>query len=54
MLYGMISAIGVRNVVENKVDLTKSKPDHRGRHLCLRTGLQQRSLLYDRRNDPSP
>ena len=24
MLYGMISAIGVRNVVENKVDLTKS------------------------------
>mgnify|MGYP005873223327 CR=1 FL=1 len=25
MLYGMISAIGVRNVVENKVDLTKSR-----------------------------
>ena len=25
MLYGMISAIGVRNVVENRVDLTKSR-----------------------------
>jgi uracil permease len=25
MLYGMISAIGVRNVVENKVDLTRSR-----------------------------
>ena len=25
MLYGMISAIGVRNVVENQVDLTKSR-----------------------------
>lgn len=25
MLYGMISAIGVRNIVENKVDLTKSR-----------------------------
>ena len=25
MLYGMISAIGVRNVVENHVDLTKSR-----------------------------
>ena len=25
MLYGMISAIGVRNVVENKVDFTKSR-----------------------------
>ena len=25
MLYGMISAIGIRNVVENKVDLTKSR-----------------------------
>ncbi len=25
MLYGMIAAIGVRNVVENKVDLTKSR-----------------------------
>lgn len=25
MLYGMISAIGVRNMVENKVDLTKSR-----------------------------
>ena len=25
MLYGMISAIGVRNVVENEVDLTKSR-----------------------------
>ena len=25
MLYGLISAIGVRNVVENKVDLTKSR-----------------------------
>ena len=25
MLYGMISAIGVRNVIENKVDLTKSR-----------------------------
>lgn len=25
MLYGMISAIGVRNVVENKIDLTKSR-----------------------------
>jgi uracil permease len=25
ILYGMISAIGVRNVVENKVDLTKSR-----------------------------
>ena len=25
MLNGMISAIGVRNVVENKVDLTKSR-----------------------------
>jgi len=25
MLYGMISAIGVRNVVENKVDLTNSR-----------------------------
>ena len=25
MLYGVISAIGVRNVVENKVDLTKSR-----------------------------
>ena len=25
MLYGMISAVGVRNVVENKVDFTKSR-----------------------------
>ena len=25
MLYGMISAIGVRNIVENRVDLTKSR-----------------------------
>ena len=25
MLYGMISAIGIRNVVENHVDLTKSR-----------------------------
>ena len=25
VLYGMISAIGVRNVVENKVDFTKSR-----------------------------
>ena len=25
MLYGMISAIGVRNVVENRVDFTKSR-----------------------------
>ena len=25
MLYGMISAIGVRNVVENKVDFTNSR-----------------------------
>lgn len=25
MLYGMISAIGVRNVVENHVDFTKSR-----------------------------
>ena len=25
VLYGMISAVGVRNVVENKVDLTKSR-----------------------------
>ena len=25
MFYGMISAIGVRNVVENKVDLTRSR-----------------------------
>ncbi len=25
MLYGMISAIGVRNVVENQVDFTKSR-----------------------------
>ena len=25
ILYGMISAIGIRNVVENKVDLTKSR-----------------------------
>ena len=25
LLYGMISAIGVRNVVENKVDLTNSR-----------------------------
>ena len=25
MLYGMISAIGVRNIVENKVDFTKSR-----------------------------
>ena len=25
ILYGMISAVGVRNVVENKVDLTKSR-----------------------------
>ncbi len=25
MLYGMISAIGIRNIVENKVDLTKSR-----------------------------
>ena len=25
MLYGMISAIGVRNIVENKVDLSKSR-----------------------------
>ena len=25
MLYGMISAIGVRNVVENRVDLTRSR-----------------------------
>ena len=25
MLYGMISAIGVRNVVESKVDFTKSR-----------------------------
>ena len=25
ILYGMISAIGVRNVVENKVDFTKSR-----------------------------
>ena len=25
MLYGMISAIGVRNIVENQVDLTKSR-----------------------------
>jgi uracil permease len=25
MLYGMISAIGVRNMVENQVDLTKSR-----------------------------
>ena len=24
-LYGMISAVGVRNVVENKVDLTRSR-----------------------------
>lgn len=25
MLYGMISAVGMRNVVENKVDFTKSR-----------------------------
>lgn len=25
ILYGMISAIGVRNIVENKVDLSKSR-----------------------------
>lgn len=25
MLYGMISAIGIRNVVENKVDFTQSR-----------------------------
>lgn len=25
ILYGMISAVGVRNIVENKVDLTKSR-----------------------------
>ena len=25
VLYGMISAVGVRNVVENKVDFTKSR-----------------------------
>lgn len=25
ILYGMISAVGVRNVVENKVDLTRSR-----------------------------
>ena len=25
VLYGMISAVGVRNVVENQVDLTKSR-----------------------------
>ena len=25
MLYGMISAVGVRNIVENKVDFTKSR-----------------------------
>ena len=25
ILYGMISAVGIRNVVENKVDLTKSR-----------------------------
>ena len=25
MLYGMISSIGVRNIVENKVDLTRSR-----------------------------
>ena len=25
MLYGMISAIGVRNIVENKVDFTNSR-----------------------------
>ncbi len=25
MLYGMISAVGVRNVVENQVDFTKSR-----------------------------
>ena len=25
MLYGMISAIGVRNIVENRVDLTNSR-----------------------------
>ena len=25
MLYGMISAVGVRNIVENRVDFTKSR-----------------------------
>ena len=25
ILYGMISAVGVRNIVENQVDLTKSR-----------------------------
>ena len=41
VLYGMISAIGVRNVVENRVDFTNSpQPDHCRGHSGLRSGLQ--------------
>ena len=37
----MISAIGVRNVVENQVDFTNiPQPDHCRRHSGLRPGLQ--------------
>ena len=40
VLYGMISAIGVRNVVENKVDFTNSRNLSLLRSFGLRPGLQ--------------
>ena len=41
VLYGMISAIGVRNVVENRVDFYQQPQPDRGRcHSGVRTGLQ--------------
>ena len=43
ILYGMISAVGVRNIVENQVDLDQvPKPDHCRRHVCQRPRLQLR------------
>ena len=51
MLYGMISAIGVRNVVENRVDLTKSRNlVIAGCDSCLRTWLFRWTHLQCVRN----
>ena len=47
MLYGMISAIGVRNVVENHVDFTKSRCSS---NLSQRTWIFQGTYLYHCRN----